>query len=292
MRLLHQRNAGEQVPDTQLILNEDGSVYHLGVKGEQIADEVWIVGDPDRVGLISSYFDFIDCEIHRREFVLHTGRIKNKRLSVVSSGIGVDNVEILIQELDAAVNVDPVTKQVSSSLRQLSFLRLGTCGSIRQEVPVGSLVASRYAIGYDSIPQFYSFEFSEDENQLIRLYERGTPWSPVYAVSCHMDLFVKYYGCKVDGITLTAPGFYAPQGRTVRAQSKRLDWSPELNLSWNNMQIVNLEMECAGLYFMSSLLGHKALTVCVVLANRANEQFAVNAAKEVEKLIQFALSRF
>jgi uridine phosphorylase len=293
MRAKQLRDFESTIPETELILNPDGSVYHLGITGDQLAEDIWIVGDPERVPLISMHFDRVDVRVQRREFVVHTGELNGKRLTVVSSGIGVDNIDIVINELDAAVNVDPTTRKVRKAHRSLRFLRLGTSGAIQPDIELGTVIASRYAFAKDGVPISYEFEFSEDEEVLLGTLERdGRASAGLYAVSCGASLLTRYPIHDLQGITYTANGFYGPQGRSVRLKSKQDDLEKDQAFQYNGFRITNYEMECAGLYGMASLLGHEALTCCVILANRANRSFASNAPQLAEKLIQSALHAF
>ena len=293
MRPTQTRSIQENIPQTHLIYNSDGSVYHLGILEEHVADDIWIVGDPDRVGIISSFFDQVDFQIHRREFVLHKGILKGRPLTVVSSGIGVDNIEILISELDAAVNIDASTQCVKSNLRKLKFLRLGTCGTLRSEIAPGTIVASSFAYAYDGVPYSYEMEFSTHEQELIAALKTGDLDRPnLYAVEGSAFLQERYAIWDTKGITYTANGFYGPQGRSVRLKSKLEAFVAESSFEWNQFVITNIEMECAGLYAMASLLGHEALTCCVILANRKTQEFSAHPAADVDRLIQNAIAAF
>lgn len=293
MRPTQYRKSKETIPQTHLIYNSDGSVYHLGISEEHVAPDVWIVGDPDRVSVISSFFDSITHQIHRREFVLHTGFLKGKPLTVVSSGIGVDNIEILISELDAAVNVSPGDRSVNSQLRELRFLRLGTCGTLCADIQPGTIVASQYAFAFDGVPYAYEMEFEPEEMALMEaLKAQGIDRPNLYAVKGSSALQEYYAIADQQGITYTANGFYGPQGRSVRLKSKWESFEAESVFEWQGKVIANLEMECAGLYAMAGLLGHQALTCCVVLANRKTQEFAATPAKDIDRLIQKAIAAF
>jgi uridine phosphorylase len=293
MRPTQTRSIQENIPQTHLIYNSDGSVYHLGILEEHVADDIWIVGDPDRVGIISSFFDQVDFQIHRREFVLHKGILKGRPLTVVSSGIGVDNIEILISELDAAVNIEASTQCVKSNLRKLKFLRLGTCGTLRSEIAPGTIVASSFAYAYDGVPYSYEMEFSAQEEELVASLKTGGMDRPnLYAVEGSTFLQERYAIWDTKGITYTANGFYGPQGRSVRLKSKLEAFAAESSFEWNQLVITNIEMECAGLYAMASLLGHEALTCCVILANRKTQEFSAHPAADVDRLIQNAIAAF
>lgn len=289
----HLRDTESFIPETELILNPDGSVYHLGVIGEQVASDIWVVGDPDRVPLITQHFDRIEIKLHRREFVIHTGELNGKRLTVVSSGIGVDNIDIVVNELDAAVNVDPSTRKVRHEHTPLRFLRLGTSGAIQPDIDLGTVVASRYAFAVDGVPNTYELEYADEERELLAsLKKEGFQDSGLYAVSCGIPLLERYPIHQMQGITYTANGFYGPQGRSVRLKSKKEQFDREQSFKFHDYRVTNFEMESAGLYAMSALLGHQALTCCVILANRANRCFATNANQLAEKLIHSALSAF
>ena len=287
------RPADSFIADTDLIINPDGSVYHLGVQEDQVADDIWVVGDPERVPLISRHLDRVDVEIQRREFVIHTGELNGKRLSIVSSGIGVDNIDILINELDAVVNIDFKKRCVKDQLRKLRFLRLGTSGAIQPDIELGTIVASKYAFGIDGVANSYEHEFHPNEVSLMQaLREAGRQETGLYA-SEGSDLLLQQYPIFSKlGITFTANGFYGSQGRSVRLKSKNDALTWEQSFRFQGLSITNFEMECAGLYGLASLLGHDALTCCVILANRANRTFSAQAPALAEQLIQSALHAF
>jgi uridine phosphorylase len=293
MRGLQLRAPGIPIAETELILHPNHSVYHLGVSPEQLATDIWIVGDPERVPLISRHLDRLDFSLHNREFVLHTGELGGKRLTIVSSGIGVDNIDILINELDAAVNVDLEKRQVKEKLTSLRFLRLGTSGAIQPEISVGTVVASKFAFALDGVPLSYEMEFNQDEIDLMDALQRaGRLENGLYTAQGSDDLLQRYAIHQRQGITFTANGFYGPQGRSVRLKSKFEDLHWAQSFKFNDLSITNIEMECAGLYAMSSLLGHEALTCCVILANRATKEFSKNTSKMAESLIESALQVF
>lgn len=272
-------------------------MYHLGVLPSQVASKIIIVGDPERVPVITALFDEVECKIHNREFVVHTGSYKGKRITVVSSGIGVDNIDIVINELDAAVNVDLSTRKPKSELTSLEIVRIGTSGSIRPEIEVGSFVASRMAFALDGVPYSYHAALSETEQALVsQLKSEIGPLqsnNSLYAVEGSSTLFDRIAYDMIGGITATQNGFYGPQGRSVRLQSRV---EPLLSayekVNFRGVDVTNFEMECAGIYALSSLLGHKALTVCAILANRATKEFHKNPSKSIETLINTVLERF
>jgi uridine phosphorylase len=293
MKASRLRSASEIIPNTHLIINSDASVYHLGVTGDQVADDIWIVGDPERVPKISKYFDCIQVQLHRREYVLHTGLLKGKPLTVVSSGIGVDNIDILINELDGAVNVDPNTRQIRTTLRRLRFLRLGTSGTILPEIPIHTIVAARYSFAHDGVPLSYEAEMEAKEKELLTaLKERVLTFDTTYVAQSSEELLQRYPIFDLQGITYTANGFYGPQGRSVRLHSKNEDWTHMQRFEWEGMRITNIEMESSGMYALASMLGHQALTCCVLLANRATQEFTDTPEQAVEDLIQKAITAF
>ncbi|MCH2199527.1 MAG: nucleoside phosphorylase [Flavobacteriales bacterium] len=290
------RSLSDRIPESQLILQPSGAVYHLGVTGDQIADTVLIVGDPDRVPVISKRFDSIQHKVAGREFVIHTGRIGKKEITVLSSGIGVDNIDIVINELDAAVNIDPKTRLPRSKKRILRLIRLGTTGALQKDIPVGTRIASAYAIGYDGVPWHYDVSMLADEERIAKAFIEHTNWpqelaSPYVAKADKVLLHTIGEGM-VHGITVTANGFYGPQNRALRVplrDAERMDQMRSFQTSEH--RLTNFEMECAGIYALGSMLSHRVLTCCVVLANRYNEEFTTDPAKAVESLIDAVLGR-
>lgn len=292
----HSLNQG-YIPETELILRPDGRLYHLGVSPDDVADKIIIVGDPERVPLISAMFDRVEARISGREFVVHTGEVLNKRITVVSSGIGVDNIDIVINELDAAVNVDFTTRLPKESLTSLDIVRIGTSGSIQSDIPVGSFVASALAFALDGVPYSYGAQLSDRELQLVSTLKKEITalqqHTGLYAVEGAQNLLDKIGQGMFHGITATQNGFYGPQGRSVRLVS---NVEPLLN-AYANVQfppyrVTNFEMECAGIYALASMLGHNALTVCAILANRATKEFHKNPSASIETLIRQVLERF
>lgn len=285
------------IAESELILRSDGSLYHLGILPEHIAKNVIIVGDPERVPLISALFDEVELKLSGREFVVHTGCYKSKRITVVSSGIGVDNIDIVINELDAAVNIDLTSRTVKSNLTSLNIIRIGTSGALHADIPVGSFVASSYAFALDGVPYSYAASMSSKEQYLFGKLSKQYSWlaenNNFYVVQ-GSDLLLQQIAFDfLQGITATANGFYGPQGRSVRLQSimeKRINSYTKFSL--DEMRIINFEMECAGIYALASMLGHRALTVCVILANRASKEFHKNPSTSIESLIRLVLERF
>lgn len=283
------------VSETDLILNPDGSVYHLHLLPEHLADQIIVVGDPDRVPMITKYFDSIEFKIQKREFVTHTGYIGNKRLSVISSGIGTDNIDILINELYALANINFKTREVNPMHKSLDIIRLGTSGSIQADVPVDSILISKAAIGIDSLNDFYDFEQSELALGLCKnLREYLQIETLPYYSSASEKLFEKF--AKIDdaakiGLTLTCPGFYGPQGRIVNYKVKNENLLEKLTTyNFNGMRISNLEMETAGWYIFGELLGINCLSINAILANRTINRFSQNPDKQIDILIKGCLN--
>ncbi len=285
------------IAESELILNPDGSVYHLHLKNENIADNVIVVGDPGRVYEISKYFDAIEFKVQNRELCTHTGRIGNTMLTVLSTGMGTDNLDIVINELDAAVNIDLSSREPKAQHRKLNILRLGTSGGLQPDVNPGDFVASSYGMGMDGLLYFYANGKTIMNHQLAAAFVAHTSWDAnlpgIYAVSCSDELMKKVGHDLIQGVTLTAPGFYAPQGRELRLPLA----FPHLNslietFHFENLRITNFEMETSALYGLSRMLGHNALTVCSIVANRVNKTYAKDYHSDIERLIKLVLERF
>ena len=284
-----------RIPDSELIINPDGSVYHLKLKPEHIADNVIVVGDPGRVALVSSFFDDVEIKISNREFVTHTGTYKGTRFTVLSTGIGTDNIDIVINELDAAVNIDLETKLVKENKRSLNIVRIGTSGSLQEEIPVDSFLLSEKAMGFDGLLHFYSESLNVKEEAICDAFVKHTNWNSnlakPYVVSASKDLSKKLENGTHKGITATASGFYAPQGRVLRLNPAMKDFPEYLSsFEYNGLKITNFEMETSALYGLSKALGHEACTVCAIIANRKSKTFSENHDLPIEKLILHVLS--
>ncbi|WDF56592.1 nucleoside phosphorylase [Mucilaginibacter sp. KACC 22063] len=283
------------ISDTDLILNADGSLYHLNLLPGDIAQTVILVGDQDRVAEVSRHFDSIELKKGKREFITHTGHMGNKRLSVVSTGIGTDNIDIVLNELDALVNIDLHTRTVNPELKQLNFIRIGTSGTVQADIPVDSLLVSESAIGMDALMHFYKHKLTDDEQALLNAFNYTLPNDfslKPYITSASDELLSKLSENLPKGITITAPGFYAPQGRQVRAQSV----IPQLldiieKFEFDGKRITNLEMETAGIYSMAKALGHKAISFNVLLANRIKNNFSRQPAEIMQRFIVEVLDR-
>jgi uridine phosphorylase len=287
---------GDILANSELILNPDGSVYHLGIRPEHLSERVVIVGDPERVGEIASRFSSIEFDFQNREFRTCKGLYNGVELTVVSTGIGVDNIDIVINELDAAANIDLESRQVKSELKSLKILRLGTSGSLRADIPVGSMVYSAFAFGLDGVPYTYVPTTTSDELDLQNAMMRDLDWPDYlptpYVAKADQELLEAVGSDMVKGITMTANGFYGPQGRSLRLSLRDAGFHDKLrSIEWNGLNVTNIEMECAGLYSLGGMLGHQMGTACVILANRESGAFSKEPQKHINELIDKALSR-
>lgn len=286
-----------EIKSSELILNPDGSIFHLHLKPGDISKDIILVGDPARVDLISGYFDSVEFKVSNREFTTVTGEYMNKRLSVVSTGIGTDNIDIVINELDALVNIDLKGKTIKRKHTSLNFIRIGTSGALQPDIPINSFVASKKAIGFDGLLNFYSGRVDISDLEFEKAFTKHTLWSKLisspYVVDADNTLFNKIAGENIiSGVTISAPGFYGPQGRELRIPVA----DPELNnkiasFRFSDMRITNYEMECSGIYGLSKLLGHQALTVCAIIANRATGEANENYYQVINKLVKIVLDR-
>jgi uridine phosphorylase len=285
-----------KIPFSELIINDDGSVFHLHIRPEQIADTVILVGDPNRVTLVASHFDTIECEVSSREFHTITGTYKGKRLSCVSHGIGTDNIDIVVTELDALVNVDFATRQEKERKKQLTLVRIGTSGGLQTVCPIGTYVVSKYSIGFDGLLNFYDVPDGLLDYDIEKTFCAHTSWSErlaaPYVARADEELVSRIGYDMVKGITISAPGFYAPQGRCVRAPLA----FPALNekiisFRYGEEMITNFEMESSALAGLGGLLGHKAMTVCAIIAGRVSQNMNTNYHGSVEGLIKIVLDR-
>jgi uridine phosphorylase len=285
-----------ELQESELILNKDGSVYHLHLKAEHVADIVMIVGDQRRVQQVSQFFDKIDFTIQNREFVTHTGNYKGTRVTALSTGIGTDNIDIVINELDAAVNIDPVKRAPNKSKRKLNIIRIGTCGALQPDIPVGSQVISEFGLGLDGLIYYYQYNYEAIEKELTDKINEHLKWNPdlstPYITKSSDKLLRLLEKGMVKGITATATGFYGPQGRRLSLVPK----DPEINsrlrsFSHKNHRVVNFEMETSALYGLGKMLGHECCTCCSVIANRIRMEYKDDHGKDVDELIGTVLDR-
>lgn len=284
-----------KISETDLVLNSDGSVYHLSLLPRHISDTVLTVGDPSRVNFITQFFDSIEFEMNRREFITQVGTYNGKRITVISTGIGTDNVEIFFNELDALVNIDLKTREPKSRKRKLKIIRIGTSGALQEDVPVGAHLVSEYAVGLDNLMTFYDLKQDEWEKGIGEDIQKKVklPFTP-YVVKGSDALRKQIAVDMIVGNTVTAPGFFAPQGRILRIPIKFPKLLEDLNYYHNKSSdfwLTNFEMETAGYYALGRLLGHEVLSVNAIIANRIKNKFSKDPNKIVEGLIKKVLER-
>ncbi|HEX5168524.1 MAG TPA: nucleoside phosphorylase [Cyclobacteriaceae bacterium] len=283
------------ISETNLILNSDGSIYHLSLLPRQVSETIITVGDPSRVYRISEHFDSLDFEMNKREFITHIGKYKGKRVTVMSTGIGTDNIELFMTELDALVNVDLTTREPRSRKKKLSIIRIGTSGAIQENVPVGSFVVTDYAIGLDNLMDYYNLVMDEFEEEIAEDLRNtvSLPHTP-YIVKGSSALKKQFAHDMISGNTITTPGFFAPQGRKVRLPIRYPNMLDDLRKYYNkpnDFRVSNFEMETAGYYAMCRLLGHEAISLNAIIANRPKNKFAKDPNKVIDGLIEKVLDR-
>lgn len=282
------------IQESELIINKRGAIYHLDLRPEELAHTILTVGDPDRVALISRHFDRVEHKSRHREFVTHTGFLGSKRLSVVSTGIGPDNIDIVLNELDALVNIDLATRTVKPDHTALNIIRVGTSGALQPEIAVDSWVASTHGLGIDNLLNFYRHEENDEEAQLLHSFVTHTQLhgrlSQPYISSCSASLAKHFVPDFHHGITVTCPGFYGPQGRVLRLGLSNPDLIDRLTeFSYGVHRITNFEMETAAIYGLGKMLGHHCLSLSAIVANRVTKKFSSDGGKAVENLIQKTL---
>ncbi|MBO4645412.1 MAG: nucleoside phosphorylase [Bacteroidales bacterium] len=283
-----------KIPASELPLTPDGRIYHLGLNPEDIADHIIVVGDPGRVANVSKYFDTIDFRQQNRELVTHTGTLRGKRITALSTGMGTDNIDIVMNELDALANIDLKTREIKEKHRTLNIVRIGTCGALQADIPVHSFVAAEYGFGFDGLMHFYKHEGFDEE--IVEAFVKHTGWNErlpyPYCVKGSQQLLDRIAQDMIHGITASAPGFFGPQGRQVRAQLQYPDLNSKIDsFRVGNRCITNLEMETSALYGFGHVLGHNMLTVCVVIANRITHDFSQDYHPHVDQLIKTVLDR-
>ena len=287
----------EGISHTDLILNPDGSIYHLALLPEEIADTIILVGDPGRVEMISSRFDEVEVKKSNREFITHTGFYKGKRISVISTGIGTDNIDIVLNELDALVNVDLKERTVKKEKRCLSFIRIGTSGALHAHIEPGTRIIAKIAGGFDGLYHFYQDKKQIAVNGLSEAFIDHTDWKRAlpdpYFIKGSEKLFSLFYDAEqVSGITISTPGFYAPQVRSIRLSPFDVNLIQKLTtFQFGPLQINNFEMESSALYALSALLGHHAITICVAVANRISKEFLNDYKPAMESLIEMVMDK-
>lgn len=284
------------IPPSELIINSDGSIFHLHLKPEQLADIVILVGDPGRVALVASFFEKIECEVSNREFKTVTGSYKGRRMTVLSTGIGIGNIDISVTELDALANVDFETRREKEEKRQLTLVRLGTSGAIQPDIKVGQVVFSRTSVGFDGLLNYYKGRNDVCDLAIEQAFMQHTGWNELlpkpYFIDADKELLELFRDMTVEGITIAAPGFYAPQGRWVRLQPV----DPQLNekiesFRYEGRRITNFEMEGSALAGLAALMGHRAATMCTIIAQRVALDACTDYKPFVRKMIADALDR-
>lgn len=283
--------------ESELIINPDGSIFHLHVKPEQLADKIILVGDPGRVALVASHFETKECEVESREFKTITGIYKGKRITVQSTGIGCDNIDIVVNEMDALANIDFKTRHEKETFKQLTFVRIGTCGGLQPYTPVGTFVASVKSIGFDGLLNFYAGRNDVCDLKLEEAFKKHMNWSPLlsapYVIDGDKELVDRIAGeDMVRGITIACGGFFGPQGRELRIpladphQNEKVE-----SFVYDDLRITNFEMESSALAGLSALMGHKAMTCCMVIANRVAKEANANYKNSIDNLIIEVLDR-
>jgi uridine phosphorylase len=294
--MLKYYDMSRRIEESELIINKDGSVFHLHLKPGEIADTIILVGDPGRVKTVASFFDEVDLERKNREFVSVTGWFKGKRVSVVATGIGTDNIDIVVNELDALVNVDFNTRQVKETLTTLNLVRIGTSGSLQKDLPVDSCLLSEKAIGFDGLLNFYANRNQVVDREFENKFKKELDWNPLltspYVVEASSELLQKLSGNDFyTGVTISAPGFYGPQGRVIRLGLADADINEKIStFKYGDDRITNYEMECSAIYGLSKLLGHKAATVCAIIANRKAGEYSKDYKPVIKNLIEKVLN--
>ena len=283
--------------ESELIINADGSVFHLHIKPEQLADKVILVGDPGRVSLVASHFEKVECDIQSREFHTITGSYQGKRISVVSTGIGCDNIDIVMNELDALANIDFSTRHEKSPLKSLTLVRLGTCGGLQEYTPEGTYIASEKSIGFDGLLNYYAGRNEACDLEFEEAFKKHMDWNPQkgapYVIDSDKETLNRIAGDDmVRGVTIACGGFFGPQGRELRIPLADPNQNEKIeSFEYNGYRITNFEMESSALAGLAKLLGHKAMTCCMVIANRRAQKANVEYKNSIDGLIQIVLDR-
>ncbi len=284
-----------RIAESEMIINNRGAIYHLNLLPKELATNIIVVGDPERVNLVSRYFDKIEIKTHHREFITHTGSIGKKRISVISTGIGTDNIDITLNEIDALVNIDFHTRQIKRKLTQVNIIRIGTSGSLQKDIPVDGHVTGTHGLGIDNLLNFYRLEQNEEEKQLLHSFVTHTQllgqMSYPYIAGASASLIKHFVKDFYQGITVTCPGFYGPQGRVLRLGIR----NPELinsltDFRFGQHRIANFEMETSAIYSLGKLLGHQCLSLNAIVANRITKEFSKDAAAAIDSLIKKVLN--
>ena len=284
-------------PPSELPINDDGSAFHLHITPEQIADKIILVGDPGRVKTVASHFDTIECDVQSREFHTITGTYKGKRIQAQSTGIGCDNIDIVMNELDALANIDFKTRSEKPNHRTLTIVRIGTCGGLQPETPIGTFVASVKSIGFDGLLNYYAGRNEVCDLKLEEAFKQHMNWSPLkgapYVANADSELIEQISGTEmIRGITIACGGFYGPQGRQIRIPIQDPEQNQKVeSFNYKDLKICNFEMESSALAGLSSLLGHRAMTCCMVIANRYAQEMNTSYKNQIDDLIKLVLER-
>ena len=284
-----------KIPASELPLTPDGRIYHLAIFPEDLADYIIVVGDPGRVSGVSKYFDSVDFTHVNRELVVHTGTLRGQRITALSTGMGTDNIDIVMTELDALANIDLKAMEVKAEHRTLNIVRIGTCGVLQEEIPVHSFIAAEYGFGFDGLMHFYHHGEGFDE-EIVKAFVEHTGWNErlpyPYCVQGSRALLERIGFDMVKGVTASAPGFFGPQGRSVRAQIEYPDLNAKIDsFRFGDRKITNLEMETSALYGFGQIMGHNVLTVCLAIANRVTHDFSKDYHPYMEQLIKTVIAR-
>ena len=284
----------QRIAESELIINPRGAVYHLNLRPEELAHTIITVGDPDRVALVSQYFDSVESKFRHREFVSHTGFVGKKKITVIATGIGPDNIDIVLNELDALVNIDFETRQIKQDLTSLNIIRIGTSGSLQRDIPVDSYVASTHGLGLDNLLNYYRQEHNEQEKQLLHSFVTHTQLngnaSNPYISTASGSLLKHFVNGYHQGITVTCPGFYGPQGRILRLGVQYPQLIDRLTeFTFGQHRITNFEMETAAIYGLGKLLGHHCLSLSAIVANRIQKEFTKDSDALIDRLIRQTL---
>lgn len=284
------------IPASELIINEDGTIFHLHLLPEQVADTVILVGDPGRVAMLATYFDHKEIEVSNREFKTVTGTCKGKRMTVLSTGIGIGNIDICVTELDALANIDFATRQAKAQKRQLTLLRLGTSGALQPDIAVGELVFSRTSVGFDGLLNYYKGRNEVCDLEIEKAFMKHVGWSDLlpkpYFIDADKELFALFSDVTREGITVAAPGFYAPQGRWVRLEPADAHLNDKIeSFDYHGRRITNFEMEGSALAGLAALMGHRAATICTIIAQRIAQDVDTDYKPFVRRMIETALDK-
>ncbi len=284
------------IPASELIINDDGSIFHLHLRPEQLADTVILVGDPGRVAMVASFFDTKECEVSNREFNTVTGTYKGKRITVLSTGIGIGNIDISVTELDALANIDFATRRVKDTFRQLTLVRLGTSGALQPDIKVGEQVFSRTSVGFDGLLNYYAGRNEVCDLAIEQAFMKHVGWNELlpkpYFIDADASLFELFKDITREGITIAAPGFYAPQGRWVRMRPQDVHLNEKIeSFDYNGRRITNFEMEGSALAGLAALMGHKAATICTIIAQRVALDACTDYKPFVRKMVANALDK-